>query len=349
MRAFVAAPPFGIDALAVVERPIPAPAAGQVLVQMRAIALNYRDVLVTHGIGTWRAAERRVIASDGVGIVVAVGDGVVRVAPGDRVAGIFYPRWIDGDPSPAKLGSPLGGAAADGVLAEYVVFDAESVVRVPAFLSDIEAATLPCAALTAWHAIAERHHVRPGETVLIQGTGGVSLFALQFARLRGAEVIVTSSSDEKLERALALGATHGINYRATPAWETSVLELTAGHGVAHVVEVVGASNLNRSMDALRMNGTVSVVGLLAGTSGAVDTYRFALKNARIHGIEVGSRAMFEAMNAAIATHALHPVVDRTFAFDEAQAALRYVEAGAHFGKVLVVVPSGADLGGPMRR
>jgi NADPH:quinone reductase-like Zn-dependent oxidoreductase len=304
---------------------------------MRTVALNYRDVLVANGIGAWRAAEPRVLASDGVGNVVAVGDGVTRVAPGDRVAGIFYPRWIEGEPTPAKLAMPLGGVAADGVLAECVLFDADAVVRVPGFLSDVEAATLPTAAVTAWHAIVERHDVRPGETVLVQGTGGVSLFALQFARLRGAEVIVTSSSDDKLERTRALGASHGINYRLTPAWDDRVVELTGGRGVDHVVEVVGASNLNRSMNALRMSGTVSIVGLLAGTSGPVDTYRFASKNVRLHGIEVGSRAMFDAMNACLAKHEVRPVVDRVFDFDDAHAALRYVEAGAHFGKVVIRV------------
>jgi NADPH:quinone reductase-like Zn-dependent oxidoreductase len=341
MRAYVALPPFGIDALTAVERPIPTPGPGQVLVRMRAVALNYRDVMVVNGSGAWRAREPRVPASDGVGEVVMLGTGVTRVELGDRVAGIFLPRWIDGALTPEKLEVPLGGVAADGVLAEYVLFDAESVVRVPEHLSDVEAATLPCAAVTAWHAIAERHDVRPGETVLVQGTGGVSLFVLQFARLRGAEVIVTSSSDEKLARALALGARHGVNYRTTPAWDERVLELTAGRGVDHVVEVVGAENLNRSMNALRLGGTVSIVGLLAGTGGQVDTFRFASKNARLHGIEVGSRAMFEAMNAAIAAHGLRPVVDRVFGFDDARAALRYLEAGAHFGKVVLSVGEAA--------
>jgi NADPH:quinone reductase-like Zn-dependent oxidoreductase len=336
MQAYVAAPPFGIDALTAVDRPIPAPATGQILVQMRTVALNYRDVLVTHGSSMWRAPGARVVASDGVGVVVRLGNGVTRVSVGDRVSGIFYPRWLDGEPTPAKLAMPLGGVTADGVLAEYVVFDAESVVRVPMVLTDIEAATLPTAALTAWHAIVERHQVRPGETVLVQGTGGVSLFALQFARLRGAEVIVTSRSDEKLERARALGASHGINYRTTPAWEERVVEITSGRGVDHVVDVVGAANLNRSMHAVRTSGTVSVVGLLAGTSGQVDTYRFATKNVRLHGIEVGSRAMFESMNAGLAAHGVRPVVDRVFDFDEAHAALRYAETGAHFGKIVLI-------------
>jgi len=339
-RAYVAGPPFGIDAVTAVERSIPSLAPGQILVQMRAVALNYRDILVANGVGAWRVSESRVLASDGVGVVVAVGDAVTRVALGDRVSGIFYPRWHDGELTPDKLAVPLGGVAADGVLAEYVVFDAESVVRVPELLSDAEVATLPTAAVTAWHAIAERHDVRPGETVLIQGTGGVSLFALQFARLRGAEVIVTSSSDEKLERARALGASHSVNYRATPAWDERVVELTSGRGVDHVVDVVGGANLNRSMSSLRLGGTVSIIGLLAGTAGQVDTYRFATKNARLHGIEVGSRSMFEAMNVAIATHRLRPVVDRTFEFDDIHAALRHVETGAHFGKVVLTVGGG---------
>ena len=198
MRACVVQEPFGVDALRVVERPMPAPASGQVVVRMRAVALNYRDVLIVNG--AWKAREPRVPLSDGVGEVVAVGTGVTRVAVGDRVAGSFYRRWIDGEATPEKLSMPLGGVAADGVLAEYVAFDAEGVVRVPAHLSDVEAATLPCAGVTAWNAVVRRAAVKPGETVLVQGTGGVSLFALQFARLAGARVIVTSSSDEKVAR-----------------------------------------------------------------------------------------------------------------------------------------------------
>ena len=330
-RAYVVQPPFGVDALTAVERPTPEPGPGQLLVRMRAVALNYRDLLIVGG--AWKAPAPRVPASDGVGEVVAVGPGVTRVAVGDRVAGSFYPHWVDGEATPEKLRAPLGGVAADGVLAEHVLFDAEGVAHVPAHLPDEEAATLPCAGLTAWHAIARRARVRAGDTVLVQGTGGVSLFALQFARLAGARVVVTSSSDEKLRRARALGAAEGINYRETPDWERRALELTDGRGVDHVVEVVGGEHLNRSLRAVRLGGTISVVGLLAGTHGAVDVFGIASRNATLHGIEVGSREMFEEMSAAVAASALRPVVDRVFDVADVRDALRYLESGAHFGKV----------------
>jgi NADPH:quinone reductase-like Zn-dependent oxidoreductase len=330
-RAYTIQEPFGPTALALVTRPMSVPSPGQVIVRMRAVALNYRDVLIVNG--AWKARQPRVPASDGVGEVVAVGLGVTRVAVGDRVAGTFYPRWIEGEATPEKLSMPLGGVAADGVLAEYVAFDAEGVVRVPTHLSDEEAATLPCAGVTAWHAVVRRAAVKPGDTVLVQGTGGVSLSALQFARLAGARVIVTSSSDEKLARARALGAAEGINYRETPDWDRRALELTDGRGVDHVIEVVGGEHLNRSVNAIRIGGTISIVGLLAGTRGGVDVFAIASKNARVHGIEVGSREMFEEMNRAVSVHSLRPVVDRVFALDEVGAALRYLESGAHFGKV----------------
>lgn len=241
MKAYQVDEPFGLDALRRVELPVPRPGAGEVLVRMRAVSLNYRDLLVIDG--TWRPNGPRIPASDGVGEVVAVGDGVTRVAVGDRVAGIFLPGWIDGDLSPEMLAAPsLGGSGADGTLAEYVVFRAESVVHVPTHLSDVEAAALPLAGVTAWHALT-RSGVKAGDTVLVQGTGGVSLFALQFATTLGATVIVTSGSDEKLRRAAGLGAAHGINYRRTPAWDAEALALTGGRGVDHVVEVVGGENL----------------------------------------------------------------------------------------------------------
>ena len=333
MQAWLVREPFGVDALAAVDRTVPKPGPGQVLVRVRAVALNYRDVLIVNG--AWKAPEPRVPMSDGVGEVVAVGDGVGRVAVGDRVAGTFYPRWIEGEATPEKLRTPLGGVVADGVLAEYVAFDAEGVVRVPAHLTDEEAATLPCAALTAWHAIVRRSAVKPGDTVLVQGTGGVSLFALQFARLAGARVIVTSRSDEKLARARALGAADGINYRDVPDWDRRALELTDGRGVDHVIEVVGGDHLNRSVNAIRLGGTISIVGLLAGMRGAVDVFAIASKNARVHGIEVGSREMFEEMARAITAHVLRPVVDHVYPIDEVRAALRSLESGSHFGKVCV--------------
>jgi NADPH:quinone reductase-like Zn-dependent oxidoreductase len=332
MKAYVIQEPFGIDALTAIDRPDPQPGPGQVLVRMRAASLNYRDLLVVRGV--WRPASPRIPLSDGVGEVVATGEGVQRFKTGDRVAGTFLPGWIDGELTPEKLRSPsLGGVGADGVLAELVAFDEETVVKVPEHLSDEEAATLPLAGVTAWNAVLRRGGVKPGDSVLVQGTGGVSLFALQFARMAGAQVIATSSSDEKLRRARQLGAVHGINYRETPDWDARVLELTANRGVDHIVEVVGGENLTRSLNALRMGGSISVVGLLGGTDARMDTFGFVEKNVRLHGIYIGSREMFEEMNQAVAAHRLKPVVDRVFAFDEVQDALRCLEAGSHFGKV----------------
>ena len=333
MRTYLAQEPFGLDALTMVDRPIPAPGPGQVLVRMRAASLNYRDLLVIEGV--WRPSAPRIPLSDGVGEVIALGLGCTRVAVGDRVAGALLPHWIDGDLTPEKDAGALGGTAADGVLAEYVVFDEQGVVHVPTHLTDEEAATLPCAALTAWHALVERGGVAAGDTVLLQGTGGVSLFALQFARMLGARVIVTSSSDAKLQRARDLGAAEGVNYRTTPDWDAAARALTGGRGVDHVVDVVGGEGLNRSLNAIRLGGTVSVIGMLGGTSAPIETFRIAARYARIHGVEVGSRTMFEAMNAAIARHGLRPVIDRTFSFDDARAALRYLAGRAHMGKVCV--------------
>ncbi|HKV07619.1 MAG TPA: NAD(P)-dependent alcohol dehydrogenase [Thermoanaerobaculia bacterium] len=337
MKAYVVQEPFGFPALQLTERPDPQPGPGQVLVRIRAVSLNYRDLLVVKGV--WRPASPRIPASDGVGEVVAVGEGVTRVRTGDRVAGIFLPGWIDGEATPERLRVPsLGGVGTDGVLAELVVFEEESVVRVPDHLSDVEAATLPLAGVTAWHATVWRSGVKQGDTVLVQGTGGVSLFALQFARMAGATVLVTSSSDEKLRRARELGAAHGINYRDSPDWDERVLEITANRGVDHIVEVVGGENLNRSLRAVRMSGTISVIGLLGGTSAPVETFGFVEKNVRLHGILVGSREMFEEMNRAVAQHKLTPAVDRVFGFEEAREALRYLETGAHFGKVCIHLP-----------
>lgn len=334
MKAYVVQEPFGLESLALAERPDPQPGPGQVLVRMRAASLNYRDLLVIQGV--WRPASPRIPGSDGVGEVVAIGEGVTRVRTGDRVAGIFLPGWIEGEVTPEKLRVPsLGGVGTDGVLAELVVFDEETVVRVPEHLSDVEAAALPLAGVTAWHAIVRRSGVQEGDTVLVQGTGGVSLFALQFARAAGATVFVTSSRDEKLRRARELGAAHGINYRESPNWDERVLEITENRGVDHIVEVVGGENLNRSLNAIRLGGTISVIGLLGGTSAPVETFGFVEKNVRLHGILVGSREMFEEMNRAVAEHGLKPAIDRVFGFDEVGEALRYLETGAHFGKVCV--------------
>jgi NADPH:quinone reductase-like Zn-dependent oxidoreductase len=325
----------GIDNLILSERATPAPRAGEVLLKMRAASLNYRDLLVTNGVGAWKPPAARVPLSDGVGEIVAVGAGVTQWRAGARVAGIFLPRWTGGELTAEKMLGSLGGAAADGVLAEYVAFPEDAIVEVPPSLTDEEAATLPCAAVTAWHAVAERCRVGAGETVLIQGTGGVSLFALQFAAARGARPLVTSSSDRKLEKARRLGAEAVINYRESPDWDEKALALTDGLGVDTVVEVVGGENLNRSLNAVRTSGSIAFIGLIAGLSAPINTYQFVVKNVRLHGIETGSREMFAGMNEFIETNRIKPVIDRSFGFDEIADALRYLESGSHFGKIVV--------------
>jgi NADPH:quinone reductase-like Zn-dependent oxidoreductase len=324
---------FGLDALSLTDRPEPNPGPGQVLVQMRACALNYRDLMVIKG--TYNPKMRLPITplSDGAGTVAAVGAGVTRVKVGDRVAATFMQDWVEGELTEAKGKSALGGGGT-GVLAEYVVLQESGVVPVPAHLSDEEAATLPCAALTAWHALVVAGQVKAGDTVLLQGTGGVSIFALQFAKMSGARAIITSSSDPKLARAKPLGAADGINYKTTPDWDKRARELT-GAGVDHIVEVGGAGTLARSFKAARPGGRIYLIGVLTGNAGAVNPVPVLMKALLVQGIFVGSRVMFEAMNRAIALHQLRPVVDQVFPFAEAREALRYMESGAHFGKVVI--------------
>jgi NADPH:quinone reductase-like Zn-dependent oxidoreductase len=325
---------FTLDSVAVAERAEPRPGFGEVLVRVRACSLNYRDLLVLKGLYNKKLPLPLVPLSDGAGEVAAVGDGVTRVKAGDRVAGCFMPAWVDGEPTEAKAKSALG-AGGTGMLAEYVVLPAEGVVHVPDHLSDEEAATLPCAAVTAWHALVTEGQVKAGDVVLTQGTGGVSVFALQFAKLLGARVIATSSSDAKLARVLQLGASDGINYKTTPEWGAKARELT-GLGVDHVVEVGGAGTMPETLRAVRMGGHVSLIGVLSG-AGQFSPMPVLMKNVRVQGIFVGSRAMFEAMNRAIALHKMRPVIDRVFPMGETRAALHYVESGAHFGKVVIRV------------
>ncbi|MBA3713686.1 MAG: NAD(P)-dependent alcohol dehydrogenase [Pyrinomonadaceae bacterium] len=334
MKVFELQNSFGIDSLTVVERDEPTPAAHQVMVRVRAVSLNYRDLLMVKGLYNPRMPLPRVPMSDGAGEVVAVGDAVTRVKVGDRVAGIFMQTWTGGEMRAEHRASALGGEI-DGMFAEYVALDEAGVVRVPEHFTYEEAATLPCAGVTAWNALFASGNLTAGETVLVQGTGGVSLFALQFARLAGARVIVTSSSNEKLDRALQLGASDGINYRDVPEWNKRVRELTGGRGVDYVVEVGGAGTLNKSLAAVRTSGTVSMIGVLTGISAEVSTAAILQQNVRVQGIFVGSREMFEEMNRAIELHKLRPVIDRVFEFDAAREAFRHMEAGAHFGKIVV--------------
>jgi len=326
---------FGLDSLVVADRPEHQPGHGQVLVKMKAFSLNFRDLLVIKGLYNPKLKFPFVPLSDGVGEVVAVGEGVTRVQPGTRVAGIFMQKWLAGDLTEAMGKSALGGGA-DGVLAEFVVLDANGVTPVPDHLTDEEAATLPCAGVTAWNALVTQGRIKAGDNVLIQGTGGVSLFALQFAKMHGARVIATSSSDAKLARVRALGASDGINYKNNPDWEEKVRALT-GHGVDHIVEVGGAGTLGKSFRAIRTGGQISLIGVLTGAANQVNPTPILMKQVRVQGIFVGSRAMFEAMNRAITLHQMRPVVDRVFPMAEIRQALQYLESGAHFGKVCLKI------------
>jgi NADPH:quinone reductase-like Zn-dependent oxidoreductase len=335
MRAYeIVAGSSSLDGLRRCERPDPKPLSTQILVRIQAVSLNYRDLLIPRGhyMGGTLSANT-IPLSDGSGEVVAVGSAVTRFRIGGRVAGTFFRGWIDGKPPRGPMVA-LGAPPADGVLAELVAFEQQDAVAVPAHLSAAAAATLPCAGVTAWRTLVDGH-VAPGETVLVLGTGGVSIFALQFARLAGARVLVTSSSDEKLAHAKALGADGCINYRTHPEWDKEVLNLTDGRGVDHVLDVGGAGTLARSIGAVAVGGRVGMIGVLTGVGAAGSPYGLLGKQASLHGIYVGSRGHFERMNAAIATHRLQPIIDREFAFDDAPAAYRHLESGAHFGKVVI--------------
>ncbi|MFA1609990.1 zinc-dependent alcohol dehydrogenase family protein [Halobellus rubicundus] len=319
-----------------VERDRPTPGAGEALVRIRAASLNYRDLAIADSELIYPGTDLPVVPlSDGAGEVVAVGDGVSDLSEGDRVATPFAPDWIDGPSAPEKVARSTGGNV-DGALAEYAVFPAESLTTLPEHLSYEQGATLSCAGLTAWRALAEDGDLGAGESVLALGTGGVSTFALQFAKLHGAEVVVTSSSDEKLDRARDLGADETINYEATPEWGPVVAEELGG--VDHVVEVGGPNTLEQSLQAAAHGGHVHLIGVLAGQAGQVDPSPILAKALDVEGvIGVGSQAMFERMTEAMRVAELEPVVDRVFDFDEAREAYRYVEAGNHQGKVVISV------------
>jgi NADPH:quinone reductase-like Zn-dependent oxidoreductase len=327
----------GADGLRLESLPDPTPGHGEVVMRIRAVSLNFRDLMIAKGVYNPKLRLPFVPVSDGAGEVVATGPGASRFTAGQRVVAAFMPGWVDGPPDEDKARSALG-AGGTGMLAEYVLLPEQALLPIPAHLNFTEAATLPCAGVTAWNALIATGGLQPGETVLTLGTGGVSLFAIQFARMAGARVIATSSSDQKLARALELGATEGINYQTTADWDKKARELTGGKGVDQVVEVGGAGTLPRSMRAVRMGGTISLIGVLSG-AGDVNPVPILMKNIRVQGIFVGSRAMFEGMNRAIEAGGLRPVVDRVFEFDEAVRALKHLESGAHFGKVVVRVAS----------
>ena len=331
IREYRLQPAAGGLELAVREVPRPSPGANEVLVRVRAVSLNRRDVSIL-GRG---AAAGVVPISDGAGEVVAVGPGVTQFAAGDRVAGTFFANWTGGPLTREAMASARGGSV-DGMLAEMVVSAADGLIGIPDYLSFEEAATLPCAALTAWRALFTDGGLRAGETVLLEGTGGVSIFGLQFAAAAGARPIITSSSDAKLERARSLGAVGTVNYRSDPEWQTTVVELTGGHGVDHVLDVVGQETLNRAVEALALEGHIALIG---GLSGRADTLPLGPlpRGASVTNIFVGSREDFEAMNAFLVEHQLRPVIDRVFAFEEAPAAYAYMRSNAHLGKIVITL------------
>jgi len=327
---------FGVDSLEFVERPTPSPGVGEVLVRVRAISFNYRDLLVVKGVYNPKLKLPRIPVSDGAGEVAAVGEGVTQWKEGDRVAAIFMQNWFDGPPNAAKNKGALGGDV-DGMLAEYVVLKESGLVALPEHLSYQEAATLPCAAVTAWNALSVGD-LKPGGTVLIQGTGGVAIFALQLARLRGARVLGISSSNEKLERAYSLGLDAGLNYKDSPEWDRWAMDQTGGQGVDLVVEVGGLATLPRSLRASRIGGAIAQVGVLTGST---DPTAFAIntilhKQIRMQGIYVGSRKDFEDLNKALSLAVLRPVGEN-FHWSQAREALARMEEGSHFGKLVLTV------------
>lgn len=327
---------FGIENLCVKKTEQLPLKAGQVRVKLRAAALNYRDLLVVKGHYDPKVLSSGALIplSDGAGDIVEVAADVSRFKTGDKVAAIFFQKWLAGEFSQEVTKSALGGAI-DGVLTNYKIFDQEGLVRIPEGYSYEEAASLPCAAVTAWHALIVANKLKAGETILIQGTGGVSIFALQFAKISGAKVILTSSSDEKLDRGKTLGADYLINYKQMPEWESEVRKITNGIGVDHIVEVGGAQTLSKSFKALRCGGKIAIIGILSGTESSINLLPILMKNILIQGIYVGSRSMFESMNKAIATNKVHPIIDKVFHFDEAKQALYYLEKASHFGKVVI--------------
>ena len=333
MKYYAIESEFGIDNLRMLERDAPKPGYGQVLVRIEAASVNYRDLLVISGKYSRNLPLPLIPFSDGAGEIVEIGEGVSHWKPGDRVAGTFFQEWLGGKISETAARSALGGAI-NGVLAEFVAFHKDGLVAVPHHLSYEEAATLPCAAVTAWNALTSGG-LTCGQSVLTLGTGGVSTFALQFAKAAGASIIATSSSDEKLERAMTMGASDGINYRTVPDWEKRVAELSGGTGVDLVVEVGGAGTLGKSLRAVRSGGHISLIGVLSGQSGEVNPLPVTMKSVRIQGIFVGSREMFEAMNRAVTVHRIKPVIDRVFPFAKVKEALHHMQSGAHFGKVVI--------------
>ena len=335
MRVFQIEGDWGMGHLKLSTRPEPKPGPGQVVVKMTASSLNYRDLVVPlRGYGSHTGTLPLIPVSDGVGVVTEVGPGVRRVVVGDRVCPTYFQRWVSGEPDLERLTQSLGGPI-DGTMTDYMCLSEEGVSKVPAHLSDLEAATLPCAALTAWSALVTTSNVRPGDHVLVQGCGGVALFAVAFAKMLGAQVTVITSSDERIQRVTQLGADATINYRTTPEWAKATREITGGRGYDLILELGGEKTLPQSLRCIRPGGTVAMIGILSGSAMATSLGLIITRQVRLQGVTVGHRDGFEAMLRAIDQHQLKPVVDRVFAFVELKQAMAYLQSGAQFGKVCV--------------
>ncbi len=327
-----------ITGLKRVQRSISAPAAHEVHIRIHAVSLNYRDLMIADGKYLSTGDVSVIPCSDGAGEVLAVGDDVTRFHVGDRVAASFFPDWVNGAPTPQNTASALG-AAVDGMLAEEVVLHENALVSIPAHLSYVEASTIPCAGVTAWNSLFVEGGLRAGDSVLLLGTGGVSIWALQLAKAAGLLTIITSSSDKKLERAHNLGAAATINYKNTPEWQDEVLQLTDGQGVDLVLEVGGQSTLTRSIASTKMGGTVAIIGGVSGFGFGGELNPFALIGGakRLSGIFVGSRNMFEDLNRFLSVVEIHPVIDRIYPFQQGHEAYEHLKRAGHFGKVVIEV------------
>jgi NADPH:quinone reductase-like Zn-dependent oxidoreductase len=324
-----------IDGLRQVSLPEAPLGPRDVRVTLKAVTLNFRDLMIARGGYPQAGKEALVPCSDGAGVVSEVGSEVTRVKPGDRVASSFFPLWSEGRPSRAKLGVALGGGGTRGTLAEELVLGEDAWIASPPGLSFPQAAALTCAGTTAWNALFVTGNLRAGETVVLLGTGGVSIWALQLARTAGARIIITSSSDEKLARARALGAHDTINYRTTPEWGKEVLRLTGGEGADQIVEVGGEKTIGESLGCVRVGGTITIIGAVSGSGGGIPPRSLISTSARVLGIYVGSRAMHQELARCVTVNGIQPVVDRVFGFDEAPAAFRHFDSGQHFGKVAI--------------
>jgi len=335
MRVFQVEDGWSIDNLRIGIRPDPQPGARQVRIRMKASALNFRDLIVpVRGYGSRMQRLPLIMLGDGIGVVDSLGEGVTQLKPGDRVCPLLIQSWVSGAPNQQRLSLTLG-CELDGTMAEFMVLPEEGVALAPPHLDDVEAAALPAAAVTAWRALVTEGRSRPGDTVLVQGTGGVSLFALQFAKMLGAHVIIISSSDEKLARARAMGADETINYNTVPDWGKYAREIAGGEGVDHVVEVGGQGTMAQSLRAVRPGGTISVIGVLSGATLNVPLGQIVTRHVRLQGITVGSGDDFAQMAAAIARHKVHPAISRVFAFEQLHPALDFLASGKHFGKICI--------------